>query len=208
MVEMLAVMAILAVMMTLLAPAVRSFSDTAGRRGAVNTVMNALEQGRVAALESGRDVYVLFYRVAFPNEDRLMVVRQTEDGSGYEQLTRWLKLPKGVMLAKPNAGHSVFESLLPADVALPANLTAAKLGSSGVTVVGGVSALRFNSSGQVAFPVDSSQLILHLSEGTRDGSGAESRVSQKKSAGLPFEIITLSKYTGRAQLDVTELASN
>ncbi|HEY5791666.1 MAG TPA: hypothetical protein VIS74_00110 [Chthoniobacterales bacterium] len=207
---MLAVMAIVTVLLAMLAPAVRSFSDTAGRRGAVNVVMNTLEQARVSALESGREVQVLFYRVAFPHEDRLVVIRELEDGSGYEQLTKWLKLPKGVLLFKPTAGHSVFESAVPASVltALPANLSTSALGNAGIRVVNGIAAIKFNASGQVAYPTDSSQLLLHLSEGVRDEDGVEARITQKQAASLPFEIISLSKYTGRAQLDITELAAN
>jgi prepilin-type N-terminal cleavage/methylation domain-containing protein len=67
--ELLVVIAIMAVMMSLLLPAVSGFSSTAGRRGAVNILMNTFEQARVAALESGQTVYVGFADADFPVEE-------------------------------------------------------------------------------------------------------------------------------------------
>ena len=204
-VESLAVMAILTVMMAMMAPAMRSFSDTAGRRGAVNTLMNTLEQARVAALESGREVTVLLVRQAMPDEDRMLVVRQSESGNGYEQLSKWIKLPKGVLFFRPASGGSVLpgsdENDLPTGFSLeliPVKIPASPSGS-------GIATIQFNASGQVAHPANN--LILHISEGVRAANGNQMRVNEART-GLPFEIITLSKYTGRAQLDVTELAAN
>lgn len=202
--EMLAVMAVITIMMAMLTPAIRSFSDTAGRRGAVNIVMNTLEQARVSALESGREVYVLFGRRSLPDEDGLMVLRETETGSGsYEQMTRWIKLPRGVLLFEPLSGKSVMKC---GTGSLDSSRIAIKLPNMPASKP--LSAICFTGSGQVAFPSASADLLIHISEGVRDGSGAEVRVTAKEASSLPFEIISLSKYTGRAQLDVTELAAN
>lgn len=201
MVEMLAVIAVISIMMAMLAPAVKGFSETAGRRGAVNVVMNTLEQARVSALESGRDVYVLFYRKSFPNEDGLAVIRQMENDSGYEQVSRFQKLPKGVLLAKPGAGASLIDSLLSGSITLPQNLEASKMG------VGQIAAIKFNASGQ-ASTLNNAPLRLYISEGTRDGAGNESQSSKKATAGLPFDIVSIAKYTGRVELDVTTVAAN
>lgn len=206
-IEMLAVMAVIAVMMSLLAPAIQGFSDTAGRRGAVSVIMNTLEQARVAALESGSDVFVVFCRQATPDQDRMLVLRETESGSGnYDQLTKWINLPKGVLLFDPSSGPA---SILDAGVggfdrtrspvAIPQD--------SSLPTGKGLVALKFNGSGQVAFP-STGKLWLHISEGVRDSSGSEARVGNKVANALPFEIITMAKYTGRAQLDVTELSAN
>jgi prepilin-type N-terminal cleavage/methylation domain-containing protein len=206
-IELLSVMAVLAVMAALLAPAIQGFSSTAGRRGAVTLVMNTLEQARVAALESGRDVFVVFCRQATPFEDRIVVLRESETGAGnYDQLTKWIKLPKNILFFDPaNGPASILDAgvgsfararspvALPADNALPTGK--------------GLVALKFNGSGQVAFPA-TGRLWLHLSEGARDMSGTETRAGQKEAKGLPFEIITMARYTGRAQLDVTDLAAN
>lgn len=206
-IEMLAVMAVIAVMMSLMAPAIRGFSDTAGRRGAVSVVMNTLEQARVAALESGNDVYVVLCRQATPNEDRMMVLRETEAGTGkYDQLTRWVTLPKGIILFDPTNGPisildggvgSFDRTRSPVSIPEDSELPTGK----------GLVVMKFNGSGQVAYPT-TGKLWLHISEGVRDMSGAEARVGNKVANSLPFEIITMSKYTGRSQLDVTELASN
>ena len=204
-VEMLAVMAIITVMMAMMAPAMRSFTDTAGRRGAVNTIMNTLEQARVAALESGREVTVLLVRQSVPEEDRMLVVRQSETDGSYEQMSKWIKLPKGVLFFRPTSGGSVLPNSdlnnLPTGFSveqIPVKIPTSPMGS-------GIATIQFNASGQVAHPANN--LILHISEGVRDANGSQARINEARS-GLPFEIITLSKYTGRAQLDVTELAAN
>lgn len=206
-IEMLAVMAVIAVMMSLLAPAIQGFSDTAGRRGAVSVVMNTLEQARVAALESGSDVFVVFCRQSTPNEDRLLVLRETEAGTGdYEQLTKWIKLPKGVLLFDPSSGPA---SILDAGVgSFDRNRSPVDIPDDSALPAGkGLVALKFNGSGQVASP-STGKLWLHISEGVRDSSGSEARLGNKVANSLPFEIITMAKYTGRAQLDVTELSAN
>lgn len=199
-------MAIMTILMAMLAPAMKGFSETAGRRGAVTTVMNTLEQARVAALESGRNVTVVFLRGAFPDGDRLLVVREPEAGTQYEQLSKWIKLPKGVVFFRPTMGGSIFSDSgdnLPSGFDknnLPVNLPTAASTPK-------VATLQFNPSGQVNYP--NGNLLLHISEGVRDESGVVARIQNSaERLSLPFEIISLSKYTGRAQLDVTELAAN
>lgn len=198
-IELLAVMAIITLMISLMAPAISGFSSTAGRRGAVNTIMNTLEQSRVSAVESSRPVYVVFWRRVFPEQDALMVLRETETGSGnYEQLTRWIKLPKGVLLHQPTAGQSVLSVdasavFSQARMPYPPNLAPGE----------SINAVVFNETGGVSFPTAKATRKLIVSEGVRGNGGTEALISDKKQSTGGFEIISLSRYTGRSQLDVS-----
>ena len=199
-IELLVVMAVISLMVALMLPAISGFSGSAGRRGAVNTVMNTFEQARVAALESGRTVYVVFWRRVFPEADALMVLRETEDGTGtYEQMSKWIKLPKNILLHQPAAGQSML-SIDPASV-----LTTGRMPRP-VTLTAGESlnVLAFNESGGVAFPLpNKSNRKLIISEGVRDANGTEALIGTQGVGG--FEIISVSRYTGRSQLDITNL---
>ncbi len=197
---MITVMAIIVILMALLVPTISGMSSTAGRKGAVNILMNTFEQARVAAIEAGRPVYVIFARPDFPDQDAIQVVRETESGSGpYEQLTKWNRLPKGVLLHTPSAGESILTATNYADVfdmgrlagPIPGNLSQP------------LSVLAFNETGAVDFPTAKANRKLIVSEGVRGTGGTEALLSQKAQGAGGFEIISLAKYTGRAQLDVT-----
>ncbi|HEY8898798.1 MAG TPA: prepilin-type N-terminal cleavage/methylation domain-containing protein [Chthoniobacterales bacterium] len=204
-VELLAVMAILVIMLALLAPAISTITGSTSRNGAVNILMNTMEQARVAALESGRTVYLVFNRQTFPDPDRIMVLREPDPESGktdYEQLTSWIKLPKGILLHSAGKTDILSESLptgtsgtnLVFDPAKSKAFSAAK---------GDLNILAFNAYGGVVYP-NSTKLMLIVCEGVRDSNGAEALISPNKNAG-GFEIITLRRYTGRASLEVTTL---
>jgi len=204
--EMLVVIGIIAIMMSLLVPAIGEFSSTAGRRGAVNIVMSTLEQARVAALESGRPVHVVFYRRVGTEPDSIMVVRDPEDGNSatpYERLTKWIKLPKGVILHSPTAGSA--STILSGDQ----NNIASRISPAPQLAFGeNLNIVTFNETGGVDFPTSGRQLF--LSEGVR-GSGGDTVIAARKSAqgvGGGFEVISISRYTGRVQLDITTTTSS
>lgn len=201
-VELLVVMGIIVLLMALLVPAMSGWTGTAGRRGAVNVVMNTLEQARVAALESGRDVYVVFWRPEFPYQDAIMVLREAEGNAAeLDQLTRWMRLPKGVLLHRPQVGRNIFhpQIVLPEAVANALNgLPGENIDSNEVAVI------RFNPSGRIVHPGAEDSLII-LSEGVRGTGGTEALISERRQAGAGFEIITLSRPTGRAQLVVSQI---
>lgn len=200
-IELLVVMAVVSVMVSILLPVISGFSGSAGRRGAVNTVMNTFEQARVAALESGRTVYIVFWRRVFPEADALMVLREPEDGSGaYEPLTRWMKLPNKILLHQPDAGESMLSVDNFSSVFDISRMPQPPVTSSGENL----NVLAFNESGGVAFPLpNKSNRKLIISEGVRDTDGTEALIGTKGVGG--FEIISVSRYTGRSQLDITTL---
>ncbi|GAB4171449.1 MAG: hypothetical protein Fur0032_10660 [Terrimicrobiaceae bacterium] len=212
--ELLAVMAIVVVLVGLLLPAVSAWTSSGGRRGAVTLIMNTFEQARVAALESGRSVYVIFWRRQYPERDSIMVLRQPEqEGGNFEPLTRWIKLPKGVLLHQPNAGKSMLE-----DQDLGHNLDGItsdfdkfpKALSDAMSSSGGrLDYMEYTGSGSVAFPTSREKLKLILTEGVRGDDGSEAILSSRKQnqshPGGGFEIISLSRFTGRSQLDVSTI---
>ena len=215
-IELIAVMAIITIMLALLAPAVGNFQSTAGRNGAVNILMNTMEQARVAALESGRTVYVVFHRQVFPEQDAIMVLRApdpTTSKPNYEQLTKWIKLPKGVLLHEIGKTDILAQNMPPTssstgssdEVTLDPSLSPTPLipKQSGEKF----NVLAFNAYGGVSYPTVSpnSKLMLIVSEGVRGDGGTEAVLSTKKETAGGFEIITLRRYTGRASLEVSTL---
>jgi hypothetical protein len=198
-IELLFVAAVMMLMGGLLYSALSSFSSSAGRRGAVDVLLNTLEHARIAALESGQTVYVGFADSDFPIPEMryasFLVFRETSDeerrgGAGnYTVLTKWTKLPKNVAFKRvagsliPNSGGQIFpglEALLPAtqrDETFPA--------------------VAFNSSGAVVGGSNPLQLFLY------QGYYADQQDIRTVKGGDLFDKISLSRYTGRAQADLT-----
>lgn len=201
-IELLAVMAVVALMTSLLLPSISGLSGTAGRRGAVNTLMNTFEQARVAALESGQKVYVGFADANFPIEDMrynaFLVFREaTEEekaqkpGENYVVLKKWTRLPKNVSIKRINS------SLVPEN--------GAGQQFSGLNTVLPTTmqddtfpAITFNETGAIEGGSNPLQLFLY------DGYylGGQDNFTRSVNGGL-FEKISFSRYTGRAQLDIT-----
>jgi len=196
-VELITVIAIITVLAALMAPSFSAYSGTAGRRAAVNTIMNTLEQSRVAALESGRDVYVVFWRRDFPEQDAIAVFREPEVASAQlEQISKWANLPKTILLFKPSSGSNIFTSTLPTGLASQLHFP----GSATTPQDSALALVKFSSSGTVMHP--SSDLLLFLAEGIRENGEDAPRRAE---ANDPFEIISIAKYTGRPTLEVTAI---
>ena len=197
--ELLSVSALIVLLAGLFFTSISSFSSSAGRRGAANVVMNTLEHARVAALESGQTVYVGFSDDDFPVAEMrykaFLVFRETSDeeraagGKDYLVLRKWTRLPGHVAFKRvagsviPESGGQTFTGLaelLPGsqrDEAFPA--------------------VAFNSSGAVVSGSSPIELFLY------EGYFANGNDIQTQQSGGLFEKITLSRYTGRAQFNVT-----
>ena len=100
-IELLITVALLAVLFALLAPALRGLLGVTGPRGGMNTMSAALEQARLAAMESGVPCYLAWAPEATDAVSSAVIVfRDKKDGetADYIPVTRWLKLPQGVFL--------------------------------------------------------------------------------------------------------------
>lgn len=197
--ELLAVTAIVGMLMALAVPAISGFTSPAGRKGAVVVVMNALEQARVSAIETGRDVAVLFWRKngstgTLPDEpDALMLLRRNETDTAWEPATRWIKLPNGVLF------HSEDENSLIRGSQPDSSLLSAVPGATPSASQTGT--LQFSSSGAVKNPATSSAgLYIAFTEGQRASGSNTLAVGKEKSGGR--EVISLARYTGRATMDI------
>jgi hypothetical protein len=103
--EVLITVALIAVMTTLLAPAVRGLMGVAGPRGGVNVLSTAVEQARLSAMESGETTYVGFpFGAKGVDEDlqysSVIVFRATRDDEegDFVPVSRWQRLPQGVFI--------------------------------------------------------------------------------------------------------------
>lgn len=138
--EVLASVAIIAIMSALLTPAVRGLLGVTGPRGGINTVSAALEQARLSALESGVPSYLGWApETGDTASSALIVFRDKKDGepSDYIPVTRWLKLPQGIYLEHGDTGTT--------NVSTASSLP--KLGTNAVTAV---TAVKFDRFGRLA----------------------------------------------------------
>ena len=197
--ELLSVLALIMLTAGILYSSIGSLASSVGRRGAVNILMNAFEHARIAALESGQIVHVGFADRDFPIEEMrykaFLVFRETSDeeraagAKDYLILRKWTKLPGNIALKRiagsvvPESGGQTFAGL---SELLPEN-------QSDETFP----CLSFNSSGAVNGA--SNRIELFLYEGYFSGD----REIQTQTSGELFEKISLSRYSGRVQFNVT-----
>ena len=210
--ELLVVVVIMCVMMSLLAPAVGSMTSTGGRKGAVTIVMNTLEQARMAAIEKSRDVVVVFWKKngttsAADEQDAILVLRR-DDSNNWEPISRWVKLPKGVLFHVAGDNDKDAQSEIQSEILKQNSSALAEVTDVAISALPGnplkvnLGAVQFSSSGAVQLPSTSIGLRIALTEGQRDSSGTLA-VKKQKSGG--YEVISVARYTGRPTLDITSL---
>jgi Tfp pilus assembly protein FimT len=202
-VELLAVTAILALLAGLLAPALQGLTSPAGRKGAVTIVMNTLEQARVSAIETGREVVVVFWKKngtdgSQPDEQDAMLILRKNDAEAWEPITRWIKLPRGVLFHGEDSESKILYDN--SGLAAVSDTTIDAL--PGKPSKNNLGAIHFSSTGAVQLPSTSNGLRIALTEGQR-GVDQTLIVTKQKDGG--HEIISLARYTGRATLDVSML---
>lgn len=201
--ELLAVIMIITILAAVSAPSLMQISNSAARKGAVNVLLNAFEQARVAALTSGTNTYVGFADKNFPNSSmryRAFIIfrnAQTDDppsSGNYIPLTKWEPLPQKISIkTEPNSLVEGYE--------LPLTDNSIPFYNSGDSLP----CLVFNSTGAIQQPADSNKLQLFIYEGFfANGQDNFTRDAQNMTGAL-FERITFSRFTGRAQLDITAL---
>jgi prepilin-type N-terminal cleavage/methylation domain-containing protein len=201
--ELLTVVAIICILVALLVPSVAAFTSTGGRKGAVTLVMTTLEQARVSAIETGREVVVVFWKKngtdgSQPDEQDAMLIIRKNDAEAWEPITRWIKLPRGVLFHGEDAESKILydasglEAVCDTSVdSLPGNPSKNTLG-----------AVHFSPTGAVQLPSTSNGLRIALTEGQRGPDGTLV-VNKQKDGG--HEVISLARYTGRVTLDISML---
>lgn len=205
-VEMLAVTAIITLLMGLVAPALKSMSSGAGRRGAINQLLATFDQARVAAIRSASQAYVGFADSTFPNVDmryrsfilfrpRLESDHFSVSGHGtsrYVYLTRWKTLPKGISI-KAEQNSLVGTAGATIDVSPEDKFPNLRMGLLPVIV--------FNSTGGVSRPVDSNALKVFLYQGFFE-MGRDVIIRGNR---IPFDVISISRFTGRPILEASSI---
>jgi hypothetical protein len=211
---MLSVTGIMVLLVAMMAPALKDITSQAGRKGAVNILLNTFEQARVAALEMSVPVYVGFADAGMPesglgqaNQEypyrRFIVFREriagidTNPTGTFVPITKWEKLPDGVSF-KSGLG-TIADSRSGGTIALEQ--------TDGFPSVRGrydLPVLKFNRMGIIEMP-GSANLWLFIYEGFySNGNDVFVRAAGGREQGL-FERISFARYTGRAQLDITTI---
>lgn len=194
-VEILMVAAVVASLASMLAPAMSGFSNTTSRRGAINVVMNTIDHARVAALEKGLPVHILFSRHPDATPDALIVLREDDDGN-IERLTQWIPLPKGVLFQDK---MGVFSQSIDTSLLTKIETTLAK---KLPTESGANAVLSFGASGNIIFPSASDSTTAKNARQIRLIAGIrENNIESLRSEGA--DVISITHFTGRPQLDVS-----
>ncbi len=206
-VELLTVLAIMAMLTGLGISAIPGLRSSYNRTSAVDLVMTTIEQARVAALQSGETTYVIFAlaRDSGVSPDAMMVEGDPPIGSASTAevfYTHWVRLPLGVRF------HTLTNTLIATTNTLPAS--AQQLSLPPLNGSPQMYCFTFNSTGTLQTPA-SGGLDVALFEGIRSRAGAETAVgpSAKATVNLStsglYEVIRLSRYTGRSWMDVSNL---
>lgn len=200
-VELLAVVALIIVMVAMLAPTIGGFTSTYGRRAAVNGLMNAFEQARVTALESGAETFVIMRSAPYPQQDAFIVMRRRGDLDGPStnpaaliQMSRWQQLPRGVLFPK-------FANTISTDGALQDATFSSSL--PGTPPLNELFAVGFNARGQISFPPpNQGDLHLYLGEYVRESADGSTVGKGASAVGNITERLVFARYTGRVFADV------
>lgn len=192
-VETLAVMAVLAVLAAVTLPAVSSLSRNSSRRSAVNLVLSTLDQVRGMAITQNGN---FFLALADSNPDwpenyrsRSFAIFQEEYQSKTGRynilpVTGWTVLPEGISF-KPDADTIFANTTTETFYCQPA--------SKELKLV----FFKFNTTGSLDEPANSTFARLRLFEGTLNKAG--NVVSTNNAKQAREEVVTLSLTTGRAK---------
>jgi prepilin-type N-terminal cleavage/methylation domain-containing protein len=158
-VEMLVVVAIIAMLSALTLPALQGLLGTSGLKAGVNSVLSTLDNARSAAIVNGTDVYVGFPPPNFndpadPNTPFTSMIvfrgpKPDEPATTFKPLSRWVRLPAGVVMQTTNISMTKLDSS-------PAALLP-KLASQEVDPV----VIRYDRFGRIRTPVtDKTNIVI------------------------------------------------
>jgi prepilin-type N-terminal cleavage/methylation domain-containing protein len=221
-VELLTVLAIMAVLVGISIPAVQGIRSTYNRKTAVDLVMTTVEKARVSAIQSGENSYVILALSldSGVSQDAIMVVGDAPLGSTSSSqifYTHWIKLPTNVRFR--SAANTLVKNALPLSSTQKTTLPQLPGGPSNYSYQG----FTFDSTGTLINPPPGSGVLgMALYEGIRTSRSAE--IAQGPSAAATagrsgatlsaatdvtglYEVIRLSRYSGRSWADVSTLAN-
>jgi prepilin-type N-terminal cleavage/methylation domain-containing protein len=184
--ELMLVVALAAVMMGLVIPAVQGTLGMSGRRGGVSVAVNLVEQARLAAVENGVRTYLAFAPTNSDAEVRfnsLLILRekmpQESMAGSHVPLTKWIRLPQGIY----------YEGL--SNMVLLNATNFPRL--AGASTTGSLRAMQFDRFGRL-FPRTGPAPTFRVGEGVLTGKGTATRVVFK---GSNYETISVQRLTGR-----------
>lgn len=191
-VELLVVMGIIVIMLVALAPAVTSLSKSSGRKSAVSSLMNAMEQARSLAISSGSATYVVFGDQSLPDDYRCRALIVFQDQPDFTQraVTNWRFLPVGIALRPAMGLLSAPGGATPVRFACPGPF------GSAPRVLPYV---KFEPTGMVSAPTDPNMLFVDIFAGAVDLAGSANYTDNAQRQSQKFDAVVLARLTGRAR---------
>jgi prepilin-type N-terminal cleavage/methylation domain-containing protein len=201
--ELLVVMAIIAILLVALIPAI-GISKSSGRKGAVSNLLGALEQARAEAIKSGQATYVVFPTFSAGTSQTTVDRYNYKSFAIFEddpanptipkQLTKWQTLPTGIAIRA--SGTSPLSNLAAPTALTPSIASFPFTPDSSATPA--YHCLKYSANGEIEAPASNVTLVVF--EGYVNGN-TEVITSAKDAAGDPAarESITIAHLTGRAE---------
>jgi type II secretory pathway pseudopilin PulG len=189
-VELLAVIGVIGLLMVLIVPAIQGLVAPSGNKAAVNQLVNALEQIRMAAIENGVNAYLAMPPETAPEDVKgsaFMLLRDTKDGEAgpYVPLSRWQRMPTGVLFNKTSILDTTSDW-----TGLP-NLQS----QSGPISSGDLQLIRFDRFGRVP---DLSPFTVNIQVG-QGQMQADGTVNWRNNR---YDTIQIQRLTGRVLIDL------
>ena len=172
-VELLAVVGIIAILSVAAVPVMRGLGGSQSSRATATILVSALEQARTAAILSGTNAYLALPDATFPNTNyrfcSYLILRPTVDqdannrddfqtnvaAPGWVTLSKWERLPGDLMFSS-NRFTQLTNRITPTNVPFPGNATASAMPTIGFAPSGGLAdpsgtnGLLFASSNKVS----------------------------------------------------------
>lgn len=189
--EILVVVAIIAVLGSVAAPAIQGIMQSTARQAAVDNVMAILDQARTLAVSQNRAAYVAFADETTDDAYRcraMCIYLDDEDLTKISPVaqTGWLQLPSGIC----------FRNDIPSLVNAPITEQSPLFVPPGAVAGKPFHYIKFNRTGAVEFPADTNALRLILSAGLITSSGKYISLA-KAQAKAPLEQISIAHFSGR-----------
>jgi len=192
---MLVVIVVISILLVAVIPAVNSISKSSGSKSAVSNFMNAVEQARALAINSGSATYVVFADETLTSTDATAPDRYRAKAYIIFQeksfvpvaVSKWYFLPTGI-------------SFLPA-----AGLMTAKDPAIKFTCPGAVSStpislpfIKFDSTGAVSLPTDPNITFVKFFSGVVNSAGQTSFTDSTQKTSGKLDQVKISRLTGRS----------